>query len=403
MMKLLVAALVFTSCLDSSEAHGAMITPAPRSAHSQTFDLPTSHCGASEPYSKTGMYGGEYCGLGCLGDACLYYQVGCFAGCGSCSLTGKTLYPVAADVAAAGCDASTLPAPTLGGGNATLERILRTHNVDKDSTEGDWTKWNPWRSPGSAGKGNPTFQPCGINSGASASASLPPTTAHDVPLSGNGTDLPALPKQEWATWRAGSVVEAEWAIYANHAGGYAYRLCRKEGKELTEECYQQGHLEFASPETEIRYKDGSRKPFNITSPTTDVGTWPEKSQWRKNPVPMCNCDAGTGCKGWSGNHTADTGKWPSKTGMFVPYKHSNFRPGQSSDLCPTGVQFPTLWDEGASAGIVGKGGFGTFMFTMVDRLKVPDVPAGEYSVSWRWDCEETAQVWNSCADITITK
>ena len=31
------------------------------------------------------------------------------------------------------------------------------------------------------------------------------------------------------------------------------------------------------------------------------------------------------------------------------------------------------------------GGFGRFMFTMVDFLQVPDVPAGEYSVSWRWD------------------
>jgi len=47
-------------------------------------------------------------------------------------------------------------------------------------------------------------------------------------------------------------------------------------------------------------------------------------------------------------------------------------------------------------------GFGNFDFTMVDKLKVPDVPPGEYSVSWRWDCEETPQVWNSCADVMIT-
>ena len=55
---------------------------------------------------------------------------------------------------------------------------------------------------------------------------------------------------------------------------------------LTEECYQRIPLNFATDETEIRYKDGSKQPFKVVSPTTNVGTWPEGSQWRKNPVPM---------------------------------------------------------------------------------------------------------------------
>jgi len=29
------------------------------------------------------------------------------------------------------------------------------------------------------------------------------------------------------------------------------------------------------------------------------------------------------------------------------------------------------------------------------------MPAGDYVVGFRWDCEETAQVWNSCAEITV--
>merc|ERR1712054_72189 len=95
-------------------------------------------------------------------------------------------------------------------------------------------------------------------------------------------------------WKAGSIVEVEWAIYANHGGGYSYRLCKKEeGKEATEECYQQTPLDFATETTEIRYKDGSKQPFLINATTTSVGTWPEGSQWRKNPIPMCNCDLGT--------------------------------------------------------------------------------------------------------------
>ena len=105
---------------------------------------------------------------------------------------------------------------------------------------------------------------------------------------GPGTDLPLLPEQEWAVWKVGSVVEAEWAIFANHGGGYSYRLCKNDGQTLTEECYQQTPLQFATPETEIRYKDGSRDPFKISSPTTSVGTFPAGSQWRKSPVPMCN-------------------------------------------------------------------------------------------------------------------
>ena len=101
------------------------------------------------------------------------------------------------------------------------------------------------------------------------------------------------------TWAAGSVVEASWPIYANHGGGIA-RLCKKDGSAsggVTEECYQQTPLAFATDTTEIRYVDGSRAPFLINATTTDKGTWPVGSQWRKNPIPMCGCDIGTGCGG----------------------------------------------------------------------------------------------------------
>jgi len=446
--------------------HGSVLNPKPRSSHSQTWD-DSNKCGSSHPYSNASR-SGEYCGLGCLGDSCLYYQIGCFQGCGSCSLQGKTLYPLPEDLVLAGCQ--TPPEPTLGGGNKTLEHELRTYNIDGDSWKGDWTKWMPWRSPGSSGKGNTQFQPCGVNSGALASQPEPPTTATDVPNGGNGTSLPELPRSEWAVWKAGSVVEAEWAIYANHGGGYSYRLCKKvPGVVETEECYQKMPLEFATSETEIRYKDGSQAPFKITSPTTSVGTWPVGSQWRKNPVPMCNCDIGIGCGAkaaeavvaavfapkadgkvcvadptcsfavptelpgcklcandtalpWSCATCCD-GCTPEKVdgGMYCncknpgptpapgpsprnhyydAYPHTHFRPGQTSEICPTGVQYPTLWDQGAGATA---GDFGEFQFTMVDKLQIPaGLPAGDYSVSWRWDCEETPQVWNSCSDVIIT-
>ena len=124
---------------------------------------------------------------------------------------GKTLYPVPEDLVKAG-NCPTPPTPTLGGGDPVEEKKLRTYNIDGASHFGDWTKWNPWRSPGTAGKGNPKFQPCGVNSGSNPSFPDPPAAGQ--PQFANGTDLPPIPRDQWATWKIGSVVEAEWSIYA---------------------------------------------------------------------------------------------------------------------------------------------------------------------------------------------
>ena len=66
--------LVLAASLAGVSGHGAMVYPPPRSAHNQTLDE-RNKCGAEDPYSKTGsstgLGDGEYCGLGCLGEACL--------------------------------------------------------------------------------------------------------------------------------------------------------------------------------------------------------------------------------------------------------------------------------------------------------------------------------------------
>lgn len=43
-----------------------------------------------------------------------------------------------------------------------------------------------------------------------------------------------------------------------------------------------------------------------------------------------------------------------------------------------------------------------FSFNIVDKIEVPDLPPGEYIMSARWDNEQTAQIWTSCSDVTIT-
>merc|ERR1712146_178913 len=69
-----------------------------------------------------------------------------------------------------------------------------------------------------------------------------------------GSDLPDTPQEERHSWPAGSHQEVSWNIYANHGGGYSYRLCKKaDGEKLTEECFQQNPLNFASDQSWIQY------------------------------------------------------------------------------------------------------------------------------------------------------
>jgi hypothetical protein len=401
----LATATIFVTILAVVYGHGAMVTPAPRASHNQILDANNDYGCNSAPggcYSKAGFYPGEYAGVGCIGEACLYYQIGCFQGCSTCSLAGvngtakKDLYVSDADLISSGCPVKVdMPAPTLGGGNPVKEHALRTHNPDNASPMGDWTRFNPWRSPGTTGRANSMFQPCGVNSGSKLPqpAGLPPAAGQ---LAGaNGTDLPVLTSGSQATWESGSVVEAGWAIYANHGGGYAYRLCKKvDGQELTEECFQQTHLNFATDTTEVRRTKSNASVF-INATTTSVGTYPAGSQWRRNPVPMCNCDQGIRCQGASASARALLGGKGGKGTQAQAYPNAY---GVHDERCPTGVQFEPLFDLGYGTGLAPH----TLDFTMVDKLQLPELEAGEYSLSWRWDCEETPQVWNSCADVLIT-
>merc|ERR1711998_629323 len=45
---------------------------------------------------------------------------------------------------------------------------------------------------------------------------------------------------------------------------------------------------------------------------------------------------------------------------------------------------------------------GAFLFSIVDELEIPaDLEPGHYALSFRYDCEQTSQVWNSCASVRI--
>jgi hypothetical protein len=39
---------------------------------------------------------------------------------------------------------------------------------------------------------------------------------------------------------------------------------------------------------------------------------------------------------------------------------------------------------------------------MVDLVQVPaGLKSGEYLLSWRWDADQTNQIWQNCADVLI--
>ena len=193
----------------------------------------------------------------------------------------------------------------------------------------------------------------------------------------------------------------------------SYRLCKPDASgEITEAGCQQLPLAFATNTTEIRYHDGSRAPFQIPATTTDVGTWPANSQWRKNPIPMCNCDLGVGCSKPS-SLEAGEGVDP---GMLTPCTSSHLslslsssdshgscawlctdnktylQPGQNvEETCGSdGLQFATSWEDGYGGYAQGKnvaalsGGVGS-TFSMVDQLRLPEGISGDYILSWR--CE----------------
>merc|ERR1711959_284696 len=59
---------------------------------------------------------------------------------------------------------------------------------------------------------------------------------------------------------------------------------------------------------------------------------------------------------------------------------------------------PSPWQQGGHCS-----GIWTNNITMYDYLRVPEhLKPGEYVLGFRWDCEASAQVWQSCADVKIT-
>jgi hypothetical protein len=292
----------------------------------------------------------------------------CFNGCANCTGVGKYLYPKSTDFPP-GC---TLAEPTNN------DPATRSWDPHGQSAMGDFTKYNPWRSPGKA----PVHDPCGAASGYKVAGQGPyaPEVPLGYPVWSKGSEV--LPPGNVTVWKAGGLAEVSWSIAAQHGGGYQYRLCPK-GSKLSEECFQAHPLAFEGTTHTIRYNDGSAPSLLINATSLSTGVLPHGSTWRRNPIPACNCDIGA-CK-------------VGGKGFSKPY--ANSPDPISADECPTGTMFNAQFKGGA--GDVGYLTGRPVLYSIVDKVKVPEA-VGDYVLSWRWDCEETNQVWNSCADIRIS-
>ena len=145
------------------------------------------------------------------------------------------------------------------------------------------------------------------------------------------------------TWTRGQIAEVFWASGAKHRGGYAYRLCKvPDGgiSKITEQCFEDGHLDFSGAISWIQRKA-----------TTDF----DPNNWEA--IDAVRTKIGTNPVG---------SEW---TKITLP-EHEPVK------------------------------GFGGWAFK--DLVVVPeDLEPGQYVLSWRWDCQNSPQIWSSCANINI--
>jgi len=250
---------------------------------------------------------------------------------------------------------------------------LRTININADcGSKEDFWYYTPWRYPGIA----PVIDSCGTAGGrlpgqgqGSAGASYTPTK--NAKVGDYGSKLPPL--LTGTVWEAGSDVEVSWALKAWHGGGYSYRLC-EVGNDLNEDCFQKMHLNFTG-NSSLRWGGvgGDQLFFNSTAKGWEVneGTVPQGSMWRKIPIPRT------------------VNEWYMYGASFEPVC-------EESDECKNS-HYKTPKD-----GVCKCSGDWNDEVEIVDKIHIPvTLKAGQYVLGWRWDCEESTQVWGSCSDVTI--
>jgi len=254
------------------------------------------------------------------------------------------------------------------------ESHLRTANIYAEcGSPEDIYSQSPWRAPGTA----PVIDACGSAGGRlpgmGEGTALAIFTNTSLAFEGEaGSKLPQMEPQ--AVWQAGSVVEVGWSIMAIHGGGYSYRLAPAD-EPLTEETFRKMPLDFVGPGV-LRWSGDKSTQLEFNATRVSVGTYPLGSMWSKNPIPRFAsqwedegasnepvCEESQACK--------DTATSCSKSPCFI----------QGDCRCSGTLR----------------------SLEIVDKVQIPaNLKPGRYVLGWRWDCEETDQVWSSCSDVLVT-
>lgn len=188
-------------------------------------------------------------------------------------------------------------------------------------------------------------------------------------------------------WKSGDVQEVSYTLIANHGGGIQYRICPLDNllnNTISEDCFEA--LDFVGDTSWFQYTDENSElqsiPFTAVrvSDANTAGVLPKGSTWTQVGLPACadeekvigrTCDAPM-----FENELTDAGFW----GYANPVEKFG---GNSKELQKL------LKNEGAN------------FFDIVDQVKVPEGRTGDFVFQWRWDSEQSPQVWTQCAVITI--
>jgi len=224
--------------------------------------------------------------------------------------------------------------------------------------EGEW-RYNPWAQPGTA----PVYgEGCGANGGNPTGCqgdyedSSPFGTCCGGSKGNNWNGCGGYTGGKSAlehyadglfdnapstTWTRGKAEPVYWTTGAGHEGGYAYRLCKVPPggvTQITEECFNQGHLNFAGS---VNWIYENMKPHK----THDYNKWQE--------VPAVRTTEGT------------------------------FPPGSEWAKITVTKKMSSGWG-------------------IKDLVQIPDdLESGSYILSFRWDSQRTPQIWTYCANIEL--
>mmetsp|Transcript_15652 Transcript_15652/g.15585 ORF Transcript_15652/g.15585 Transcript_15652/m.15585 type:complete len:212 (+) Transcript_15652:2-637(+) len=194
------------------------------------------------------------------------------------------------------------------------------------------------------------------------------------------------------TWKAGSVQEVSYSLAANHGGGFQWRICPIEfllNNTLDEGCFTA--LDFVGDTSWFVHRMGADNvthtipftPVRVSDANTD-GVLPKGSTWTQIGLPACgdfatsssNCD-----EPMFENEISKAGFWGGP--------EINFNTTTSPALFDIMEPLFTTTDSYNTP------------FEIVDTIQVPKGIEGDYVLSWRWDSEQSSQVWTQCTIVTI--